>query len=459
MSAPGSRPLALVGGNVWDATRAEPASATVLIKGERIAAVGPDVAVPDDAERIDAAGRTVMPGLIDMHVHVMLCGEDSLLGFLGTGVTSVRDVGGDPDVLLPMREALAAGQRVGPRLFVYGPMLDGDPSIFGRAAAGLSKLTRVSATVDEGVSTVRELLERGVDGIKLYAGLRPDLVEAMIKAADHRVPVAAHLGRTWASEAIDAGVDTLEHVHATLYQDVVRPEDRHSREGGNGAMPNYWTWLTEGWARADLDADYVARFIDKIVSSEVAVSPTTVLCTGGMCTMEAADEPGQVYRPRQMTERTRQGQERMQKLREAAEREGRELPARRAVDPELGQRAKANELEFLHRLHSAGGSIAPGTDVGAAPLQVPGFSLHRELALLVEGGLPNADVLAAATRGAAALLRSDAELGTLEPGKRADVLVIDGDPLTDIHATRKVEHVVKDGRLHRPQELLDLIVT
>jgi imidazolonepropionase-like amidohydrolase len=160
-----------------------------------------------------------------------------------------------------------------------------------------------------------------------------------------------------------------------------------------------------------------------------------------------------------MSERMRQGQERMRQMREASAKVGRPLPERRPVDPELGRRARANELEFLHRLHAAGGIIAPGTDVGAAPLQVPGFSFHRELALLVEGGLPNAEVLVAATRGAASILRCDEEIGTLEPGKRADVLVIDGDPLRDIHATRKLEHVVKDGRAFRPQALLDLIET
>ena len=171
--------LAIVGGNVWDATRTAAAPETVLIEGERITAVGPDLAVPEAAKRIDAAGHTVIPGFIDMHVHVMLCGDDCLLGFLGTGVTSVRDLGGDPDVLLPMRAALAAGERVGPRLFSYGPMLDGDPPIFGRAAAGLSRLTRVAESADEGCEQVQTLIAAGVDGIKLYAGLRPELVEAM----------------------------------------------------------------------------------------------------------------------------------------------------------------------------------------------------------------------------------------------------------------------------------------
>ncbi len=452
--------LAIVGGRVWDGTGSPPRDdTTVLIEGDRIAAVGTGLPIPETAERIDASGKTVMPGLIDMHVHVMICGEDSLLGFLGTGITSVRDLGGDPDVLLPMREALARGERPGPRLFVYGPMLDGEPPIFGAQAAALSRLTRVSATPEQGEAAVRELIERGVDGLKLYAALRPDLVGPMIKAADGRVPVAGHLGRTWASEAIDLGIDCLEHVHATVYQDVVRPEDRHTREGGNGAMPNYWSWLSEGWARADLDAEHVHRFIDQIVENGVVMSPTTVLITGGMATNEAAEEPGQRYRPRTMSERMRQGQEALRRIREEAEKAGRPLATPRRVDPDVGRRARANELDFLRRLHEAGGTIVPSTDVGAAPLQVPGFALHRELALLVEAGIPAREVLAGVTRTAAEVLRAGDRLGTLSPGKLADVIIVDGDPLADITATRELARVVKDGRSYAPQEVLDRIET
>ena len=453
-------PLAITGGRVWDGTGAPPLDgATLLIERGRIAAVGRGVELPPDAERIDAAGATVMPGLIDMHAHVMLCGDDSLYAFLGTGITSVRDVGGDPDVLLPMRDALAKDERVGPRLFVYGPLLDGDPSVFPAAAGEFSRIIRVSASREEGVAAVRELIDRGVDGIKLYAGLRPELLGAMIESVEGRVPVAGHLGRTWAREAIELGIDCLEHVHATVYQDVARPEDRHTREGGNGALPNYYTWLSEGWSRADLDADYVRRFIDQLVERDVALSPTTVLMTAGMATSEAAEEPGQRYRPRAMTQRMEQRAAMWRQLREAAEREGRPVPAFGGVDPEVGQRARANELEFLRRLHEAGGTIVPSTDVGAAPLQVPGFAIHRELALLVEAGIPEVAVLRGATSTAARVLRRDAEIGTLEPGKLADVLVIDGDPLRDIHETRKVSSVIRGGRVFDPAEVLSRIET
>ena len=445
--------LAIVGGRVWDATRAEPLEdATVLIDGGRIVSVSTE-APPDGVEQIDARGRFVMPGLVDMHVHVQLCGDDSLYAFLGTGITSVRDVGSDIDESLPMRAALAAGERDGPRLFVYGPLLDGDPSVLGGVLGGI---TRLQKTPEEGIGNVNELIDRGVDGLKLYAGLRPDLVGPMIEAVGDRVPVTGHLGRTWASEAIELGINCLEHVHATVYQDIARPEDRHTREGGNGAMPNYWSWLTEGWARADLDAGYVAAFVEQLVEQEVAVSPTTVLVEG-LVGAPTTDRPGSEYRPGHMRRRDRESAELMTRMREEAEREGRETPERSPVDPELVAAAQSNQVELLRRIHTAGGRVLPGTDIGAVRPLNPGFSLHSELALLVREGFSHEAVLAAATLDAARVLRVDDQQGTLEAGRVADVLVIDGDPLGDIETTRSLVTVVKAGVAYDPAEVLGRI--
>ena len=454
---------AITGASVWDGTGTPARPATVLIQDARIVAVG-DIPIPEAAERIDVPGRTLIPGLIDMHVHVSICGEDSLYGFLGTGITTVRDLGSAPEVMLPIRDAIARGERLGPRLVVHGPMLDGEPPIFGArpgspVTADGPQATWVNATVEDAVANVNRLIDMGVDGIKLYAGLRPDLVGAMIRAAGHRVPVTGHLGRTWASEAIDAGIDCLEHVHATCYQDVVRPEDRHGREDGNGAKPNYWSWLSEGWSRADLDAPYVRAFIEQIVANGVVLSPTTVLVTGGMATNEAAQEPGQRWRPRFMNERMAQMRAAREAAQRAAQAAGRAIPSLAPVDPAVGKQALANELEFLRRVHAAGGTVAPSTDVGAAPGQVPGFALHRELALLVRAGIPASDVLQSATRLAARTMRRDHEIGTIEAGKVADIVVLDADPLADIEATRSAHLVIKDGRVHRPEDVLARIDT
>ncbi len=459
---PANASLAVVNARLWDGTGRPPQEgATVVVEDGRITAAGPGVPAPERIARLDAGGRFVMPGLIDMHVHVLLSGgESSLPAFLGAGVTTVRDVGGAPDVLLPLRTALAAGKRTGPRLFTYGPLLDGDPPIFP-AGTGVGVIVHPQPlrTPEEGVAAVRALIARGVDGLKLYAGLRPDLVAAMIRAVDGAVPVTGHLGRTWASEAVDAGIDCLEHVHATCYQDIARPEDRHTREGGNGGMANYWTWLNAGWARADLDADHVQRFIASLSAHDVALSPTTVLVTNGIATTESAAEPGLPYTPRPMVEAREERQRRMQQLREEAERAGRPGPAAMQPDRETGRRARDQELAFLRRAHAAGVRIVPSTDCGSHTGLVPGFSLLAELELLAAAGIAHADVLQAATRVAAEVLRHADDIGTLEPGKLGDMLVVDGDPLRDMADVRHTWRVVQGGVAHDPAALLATIPT
>jgi imidazolonepropionase-like amidohydrolase len=455
-------------GTLFDGTGAPPRSGTsVLVEGQRIAAVAPagQLQGPPGVRIIDASGKWLIPGLIDMHIHVMLSGgEDALYAWLGAGITTVRDVGGAPEVLLPLRDAVDRGEKTGPRIVSYGPLLDGSPSIFGARRGptlpGAGEITWVLEDVAAAERACDDLLARGVDGFKMYAGLRPDLITAFIKRVDGRVPVTGHLSRTWASEAVEAGIDCLEHVHATVYQDVVKPEHRHPREEGNGFIPNYWTWLNAGWAEADLEADYVKRFVDLLVRKGVTLSPTTVLITGGMATREALDEPGLKYTPKGLAERRRQQQEQMQRLREEAERAGRPLPAAAGLqgDPEVGRRARENELRFLRMVYEAGGSLVPSTDTGAAPNQVPGFALHRELALFSEAGIPNAKVLEMATANAARVMRRQDDFGTITPGKRADILLLGGDPVTDINNTRKVEAVIKDGVVYDPQPLLERAV-
>jgi imidazolonepropionase-like amidohydrolase len=437
---------------------------TVVVEGDRISAVQPaggSSELPAGAERIDGRGKWLLPGLIDMHVHVALVGEEALPLWLGTGVTTVRDVGGDISVLLPLRDAVNRGERLGPRVLSYGPMLDGDPSIFaGVAGSGppqrnqLSDITWINRTIAEGEASIDRLLEAGVDGIKLYAGLRPDLLTAMIKRVNGRVPVTGHLSRTWASEAIDAGINCLEHVHATVYQDVARPADRHERERGNGFIPNYWTWLTQGWANVDLEAPYVHRLVEQLVANGVCLSPTTVLATGGMATTEALQDPTlPVYTTPSQRRRREDQAQRMAALRAEAQRQGRTPPGLQQVDPEAGARALQNELGFLLMVHRAGGTVTPSTDVGAAPNQVPGFSLHQELELFVRAGFTPLEAIHAATAQAARVTRHP-EIGTVEPGKAADLLLLDADPLAAIANTRRVQTVIRAGRAHDAAALL-----
>ena len=175
-------PLVIQNATAFDGTGSPAAPADILIEDGRVTTVAraKQLQPPAGAEVVDATGKFVIPGLIDMHVHVELSGgDDALPAWLGAGVTTVRDVGGSPEGMLPLRDAIAGGEKVGPRVFSYGPLLDGVPLIFGNrplSGGGPGDLTWAIEDLAAATSAVDRLLELGVDGFKLYAGLRPDLV-------------------------------------------------------------------------------------------------------------------------------------------------------------------------------------------------------------------------------------------------------------------------------------------
>ena len=438
--------LAIRGGTLLDGTGAPPLpDAVVVVDGERISACGrsADVAVPEGAAVIDARGSTVLPGLIDMHVHAALCGEESLPLFLALGVTTIRDCAAEPSWLLPLRDRVARGEVMGPRIVSMGPVLDGSPPTFSPAPpSGLRELRDEA----EARAAAEAVIESGADGLKLYARLPPPLAAAVLDVARGRVPTTGHLSRTTAAEAARAGITCLEHVHASLYQDVVREEDRHPAEAGNGVMPNYWNWVAGGWARADLDAPHVRALLELLSERDVSLCATLVMMTGGMVTEEAAEEPGLAYLPAAMRERhlPENARRAWEERRAQGARAGLPLQHTDVVTTQT----RAKELDFVLRAHEAGVRLVVGTDVGGASMQVPGFSMHREMALHHEAGIPAADVLGAATRAAAEALWREHDLGTVEPGKLADLVVVDGDPLARLEAARDVVTVVSNGVPH-----------
>ena len=224
-------------------------------------------------------------------------------------------------------------------------------------------------------------------------------------------------------------------------------------DGGNGVMPNYWNWLAGGWARADLDAPHVSRFVELMVERDVSLCATLIMMTGGMVTEEAAEEPGLAYLPGYMRERH---------LPENARRAWAERRAAGAASgmplqnvPLVNERTRMKQLDFVRRAHEAGVRLAIGTDVGGASMQVPGFSMHREMAMHHEAGISAQEVIQAATRACAEALWQQADLGTIEPGKLADIVVVDGDPLAELDAARNVVTVVANGVAYEATALLE----
>lgn len=389
----GAAMLVVRGGTLIDGTGGAPLpGATIVVRDGRVAEVTAAGGAPLRAgtEGIDARGKWIVPGLIDMHVHYHPGWMDAL--FLRHGVTTVRDVGGGLDSILALREDSRAAGFVGPRIFACGPLIDGP---WPRHGTGLSVSVQ---TVTEARDMARRLLDRGVDCLKIYEQLTPALVEAVVREAEGtRVPVTAHLRDTTALQALDLGVRGLEHA----------------------------------FGFEACDETVAAQVVRRVVERGAYVVPTLAI----------TEQLSRLGSPEQET---------MALLTEIPD--ARRLYWRRtaaAASPDRKASA-ARRLEclkpFVARLQRAGGQVVAGSDT-SNPYVVPGASLHRELELLVEAGLSPREALAAATRTAAAFLGQSQTVGTLEVGKRADLVVLGADPIASIAAIRQVEVVIRDGRV------------
>ncbi len=409
------------GARVFDGSGAAPVSADVLVEGDRISRVGGDLAAPDGAEVVDAAGKFLMPGMIDSHVHATLFGEDGLLTYARLGVTTVKDLGGSFVNTIDLRNRSRAGEVPGARVVTVGAFVEGDPAAWGAIGEALftgMEVHRARADVDR---TIDRNLAAGVDGIKLYAGLPPDLVRHTVARVDGRVPITGHLTATTASEAAAAGIGGLEHLLLTLYRDLVPPE--HALESQETmASPPYWAKVRRGWAAIDPAGEPARRTIAAMASAGVRMIPTLVL--GARVNQEFSPEEEAAFTSAQRERMIARG-----------------VPAQGLALEEL-ERSANNLLRVVEEMHRAGVPVLPGTDCGAVPVP-PGYGYHLELELLAKA-MPNAAVLAAATSGAASWLRRD-DLGMIAPGKRAHLVLIDGDPLRGITDARRVSAVWIDG--------------
>lgn len=393
---------------LWDGRSAEGRPATtVVVRDGRIAAVGPssEIAIPDGAEVVDGESRYLIPGLWDMHVHALWeegVPEVFLPLFVAHGVTGVRDMGGTLDILAEARRALEAGELLAPRLVVSGMIVDGPQPVHPEVSLAVE-------TREQGRAAVIELADAGVDFVKVYTLLPRAGFEGVVEAAAERaLPVAGHVpAEVGPIEAARAGMVTVEHGMSEL-SGFCGAEEPEACEPIFEAFRRYGTWQ------------------DPVLAIERKWSK-----------QEMATDPRLRYMPQALLEYWFDGE-----------------------PPDLSSLASAPppaplpeaEIWVARALYRAGLPILAGTDAGV-PFSLPGWSLHEELELLVEAGLTPAEALAAATRGPAEALGRLDELGTVEPGKRADLVLLRDDPLQDIRNTREIEAVVLDGRLLGREDL------
>ena len=398
-SAAVNTPAALVisGATLLDGTgRDALADSVIVIRDGKVAAVTAAGAagVPGDARHIDARGKWIIPGLIDMHVHYHAGWMDDL--FLRHGVTTVRDVGSGLDGILELRRLSREPGSTQPRLFACGPLIDGPWPRHGR---GISVPV---VTEDEARAVARRLLGRGVDCLKLYEQLTPPIVQAIVGEAERvRVPVTAHLRDTTALVAMAAGVRGLEHAFGFDACDE-READEVARRAADRAVYVVPT-LT------------ITEQVSRLRSPEIQSTPLLAAVPEGRRNYWAAAARGATP--------------------EGTARAARRLPCVK---------------RFVGRLQSLGGRVVAGSDT-SNPYVVPGASLQRELELLVESGLSPREALAAGTRTAAEFLGQGGTLGTIEAGKAADLVVLREDPWRSIGATRQIDLVIRDGRVLWPK--------
>ena len=412
-AAASSPVLVFTHATVIDATGAPPRpGTTVVVQDRRITAVGPDdsIGLPDEARVIDATGKFLIPGLWNMHVHTTTYGPRSLAMFVQRGVTGVRDLGGDLELIDRWRAEIEEGRRLGPRIVRAGPFVDGPKELIGppELVAERARTQIVVSDPEEARLAIQTLARGGADWVKTHNGLSAEAFRAVVaEATAAGLPVATHLAPTvTAAQASDAGVKSLEHIE-TLIESVIGETGRAGRK------------LDTLEALAELTDKRAAELFRRLRDNGTWFDPTLV-----------------AYRTF-----VKEAQDAVAQGRNAAKaRDGREAVLRRGI-------------ELVGLMHENGVGLLAGSDSGPRPESVPypspepGADLHEELVLLVEAGLTPQEALETATSKAARFLGLEGEVGTITAGSEADLVLLDRDPLADIRNTRAIVAVVLRGRL------------
>jgi len=435
--------VALIHVRVIDGTGAPPRSdQTLVLRDGKIAAMGDaaKVSAPDGAQILDLAGYTVIPGLVGMHDHLFYPapqGPPAMYPehassfprlYLAGGVTSIRTTGSvEPYTDLELKRLIDASKMAGPKMNVTGPYLEGE----GAFTPQLHQLK----DAEDARRTVEFWVEQGVTSFKAYMHITPEELAAAVKAAHaHGIKVTGHLCSIGFREAAKLGIDDLEHglVVDTEFFSGKKP----------GVCPNPADATREMSEKLDIASAPVQEMIRDLVAHHVAVTSTLpVFESGGVPNRPPLDS--RVLDSMLPEARIAYLQRR------AAVSEG----AAKSPWPALFQK----ELQFEHDFVKAGGLLLAGLDPTGNGGVIAGFGDQREVELLVEAGFSPVEAIHIATSNGAEFLGQLERIGTLAAGKAADLVVIHGDPSTNIRDIEKVEIVFKDGVGYDSAKLIESV--
>ena len=407
--------LAIVGATLIDGTGAAPvADSAIVIEKGRIVAAGPrsKVKIPHHAEMIDAQGKFILPGLWDMHAHFEQVEWGPI--YLAAGVTTVRDCGNEFEFIAAVRDAIAQRRGLGPKLLMAG-VVDGT----GPMALGVERVD----TPEQARTWVDRYHAAGFQQMKIYSSVKLEEVKAVADEA-HKLgmTVTGHVPEGLnAFQVIEAGQDQINHIG--YIADIMGPK-----------LPPNAGFRERFQAEADLDVDSpeARKALAFLKQHHTVVDPTMALSefmTATTAKPPASFEPGvNKVAPELAEQLTDVGP-----------------PSDRA---KMVEAVFTKELAIVGALHRAGIPVVAGTDQ-----TVPGYSLHREIELYVQAGFTPMEAIQAATIVPARVMGMEKQLGTVEKGKRCDLILINGNPLEDIHNTRNVELVITNGTMYRTADL------
>ena len=401
-----------------DAGRINPDS-TVRVENGVIAAVGGDDAINcTGLAAIDGAGQTLMPGLWDMHVHLDIA--DGPL-HIAAGVTTVRDLANDHERLLEAIGQFERGEAIGPRVYRAG-FIDAR----GPFAAPTGNL---ASSLDEALAFIATLDGQGYRHIKIYSSIDPVWVAPMAAEMRRRgIRLSGHVPSGMsAAEAVAAGFDEIQHINMVFLNFLAGPQD-------DTRTPLRFTLVAERAAGLELDSAPVNDFIGLLQRHGTVVDPTVAVFDSMFRHRSGQIDPAFAMIADHLPPTVRRSM----------------LSGGLAITDDNAEPYAVSAralLDMIAKLHAAGIPLVAGTD------NLPGFTLHRELELYVEAGIANADVLRIATINAARVVGADHAIGRIAPGYAADLIALDGNPLDDINALRRVAMTLTGKRLYQPAAL------
>jgi len=413
------------------------AEQTVVLERNHILSMGPSKAAkyPRNAASVNCHGLYMIPGLWDMHVHLVFgdwfpdAQEISLPLFVANGVTGVRDMGSELDIVQGWRDEIEAGRMLGPRILTSGPMLDGPKPRFPSSVP--------IATPEDAHRAVADLKKRGADFIKLQSLIPRESVFAIAEEAKKQeIAFEGHVpDAVRASEMSEAGMKSFEHLIG-IFEASSPAEDEFLK--GN---------KTEGKFLATYDSERAATLAAMLAKNQTWQCPTLVWERGGnlIDVSDFSKDERVKYVPASWKNKT-------------WKRFTEEITQGYGTD-DLATRKKfiAKELEVVGMLHKAGVPFLAGTDTPAGVHIFPGYSLHEELQRFVAAGFTPLEALQTATINPARFFGMEEQAGTIEKGKFADLVLLSANPVEDIANTQKIAAVILNGQYIRRADLDKLL--